>query len=256
MAKGKARKTQKKRTQKKRIRQTKKVGNYATVQQTISFSAGTNPNTNAIQKMYNFSLSNCDRAVQVARGFAYYRIKKVQFTFKPSSDTYAAGAAASVPNLYVLIDKTGNFYNQNINFNSMRDAGCKPIRFDDKNIKRSFKPAVPMQGFNFDTSQFPWTMTKTSPWIACNRSIMQLNPLPTQAWLPNSTDHYGIVFGVEQDYGSIQKYDVDITYTYEFKKPAWQSLGASVPNIVHNLNDPLHTTPAEDVIVGLPTQDL
>lgn len=239
MVKGKARKTQKKRMS-RRGKKKSLMGNIASVMQTVSFSPTTNPSTQTIQKAYNFSLTNCDRAIQVAQGYAYYRIAKIEVIFKPTSDTYAAGAAASVPYLYYFVDKTGTFYYNNVNFNSLRDAGSRPRRFDDKNIRVSFVPNVLTQGFNFNTALAPWAPSIKAPWLPTNANILSA----TNVWAPNSTEHLGLVFGVEQDYGSPQKYDVDIIYHFQFKKPTYQSATGTVANVRLDMNDLAHPEPS------------
>lgn len=246
--KGKAKRSGKgKRRMMKKRRGMGGKGDIARVTQTISFSASQNPQVNVIQKMYNFSLTNCDRAIQVARGYQYYRIKYIKATFKPHHDTYTQGlggnpsgtppvAAPTVPYLYYYIDKTGSFLNNNINFNSMRDAGCKPKRFDDKAITIAWKPVVVTSTFNFDANLAPWAAdTKVSPWIFTNANALSTNTL----WNANSTEHLGLVFGVEQDNVGVtpQQYDVDLTYVFEFKKPTYQSsTGSSSINRLVDLN--------------------
>lgn len=230
-------KNRKRTGRKKKSKGQTKMTEHASLAQTVSFRPTSNPSTNTLYGMYNFSLSNCDRAVQVGQAYQFYRIKRIVMTFKPLQDTFADGSG-SVPHLYYRIDRSGQYFYNNVNFNSLRDSGAKPIRFDDKNIIVKFKPAVLSQGFNFDPAQAPWAPSKISPWLPTNGNLLSL----TNPWKANSTEHMGITFGVEKDYlatpSTQAKYDVDMTIYYEFKKPLYQSAtGPTIPSIKLDVND-------------------
>lgn len=207
--------------------------NIVRLTQTISSNSQTgapNPPTfNKIYKMESFALTNCDRAVQVARAYQFYRLKYIEIRFKAKQDTYIGSAAGvwqgSIPYLYWLYDPVGTMSESQLtgalNFNVLRDAGIKPLRFDDKNIVVRFKPAVVQatQDSEGTTNLNLFSKAVKSPWLSTNS-----NSTITGIWNPSSVDHRGLVFGVEQEnppnQGSnqLQLYDWDITYHFEFKR--------------------------------------
>lgn len=224
--------------------------------QTISFNSAAGstliPTTNFIYGLYNFSLSSCDRAVQVAKAYQYYRIRKIDIKFKPKYDTFIVGSSnAAKGYLYYMVDKTGNLYNSSTNFNSLRDAGCKPLVFDEKTRTVSFAPGVLDSSLDVGgsaTNATPFVHMKVAPWITTNAFNLQA----TKPWAPNSTDHLGISFGVETEGPATYSYDVDIVVHYQFKKPRNESLGATVPWVRVDLNDLAYPEPA----AGIPAQDV
>lgn len=211
----------------------------ANVKQAISFRAGA-LTANKLYGMYNWSLTNCDRAVQVAAAYQFYRITKVEVKVKPSFDTFTQAGATSVPYLYYLIDKAGNFVNSTqLSFNSIRDAGAKPVRFDDKTKTIVIKPAVLTSVNDGQATSNPFAQYKVSPWLTTNAN----NLITSGVWAPNSTDHYGMVLGVEQDNvgtGTLLAYDVDMVIHFQFKKPRIFATSSSVPLILPDLDDPAY----------------
>lgn len=248
-----------KRARKPRVMKvTKKVlpNEMASLTQLISFNSATGstliPTTNFIYGLYNFSLTTCDRAVRVARAYQFYRIRKVEIKFKPKYDTFIAGATQAAKGyLYYLVDKTGSIYNSSTNFNSMRDAGAKPVVFDEKTRTVSFAPGILNQVLDVGTTvppSNPFAQVKTSPWLTTNAHNLQA----TTPWAPNSTDHLGISFGVETEGPLSYSYDVDIVIHYQFKKARSESTAGGVPYQRVDLNDLAYPDPA----AGLPAQDV
>lgn len=247
-----------KRARKPRVMKvTKRVlaNEMASMTQLISFNSATGstliPTTNFIYGLYNFSLTTCDRAVRVAKAYQLYRISKVEIKFKPKYDTFIAGATQAAKGyLYYIVDRTGSMYNSNTNFNSLRDAGARPLVFDEKTRTVSFAPAILNQVLDAGTNvppPTPFAQYKVSPWLTTNAYNLQSG----QPWEPNSTDHLGISFGVETE-GPLQySYDVDIVIHYQFKKPRNESTGATVPWVRVDLNDLAYPEPAS----GIPAQD-
>lgn len=177
----------------------------------------------------NFSLTNSVRAMQVARGFQEYRISKIEMFAKPVADTFVADnvadvAGRSVPYFYYLIDKTGALTNSSTTTKTLRQAGAKPHRLDDKIIYASWKPSV-LVASNDATPAGPMPLTelsalhKISPWITTNANSSQQGA----AWAPNSVDHYGIAFGAEQARGTLDTIVAYVSFrlTFEFRKPLW-----------------------------------
>lgn len=215
---------------KKAVRKVMK-SEVASMKQTISGKPGAF-SANIVYGLYNFALSNCDRAVQIAQGYQEYRITKIEVKIKANSDTYSIGtstARSSVPYLYYLIDKTGTmFYNQ-INFNSLRDGGAKAIRIDDKTRTIVFKPAVLQQGFDANSGLAPWSSYRISPWLTTNANNMSIsNP-----WTANSTDHLGLSLGLEQEEtaAGVASFDMDFVVHYQFRKPRNLSVATGIPNV-------------------------
>lgn len=180
--------------------------------------------------LYNFSLNISPRAVQVAHGYQEYRISKIELRFKPSADTYeslgvSTGASPGLPYLYYLIDKTASLANAGTNTQTLKQAGAKPIRIDDRNVVIKWKPTVQVGSGDAGSPPGPApvlelaAMYKTSPWITTNANADE----PTASWAPNSVDHFGIVFGAESPRGPLGVVvgSVSITLTYEFRKPLW-----------------------------------
>lgn len=227
MAKGKVRKSQKKRGGKSRRIAKQQM---ATVKQTLSFKPGTQV-FNTIYTIYNAALSNSTRAMKVAEAYQEYRINKVVIKWKPQQDTFAGGTTGSIPYLHYVVDKKGTFQNvPGLNFRSLRETGCKILRFDDKTLSLTIRSAV-LTAVTTDTynanANLQFTSTKISPWLSTNNS-----PLPSGPWTPNSVDHGGIVYGIEQDnVGSTGnlRFDCDIEVYYQFRKPRSMVVGPVLP---------------------------
>lgn len=205
----------------------------ANCKQTISSKPMTF-SANNIYGLYNFSLSASDRAVQIAKAYQYYRITKIELIVKANQDTFGTNAL-SVPYLYYQIDKAGSFVNANLDFNSLRDAGSKPLRIDDKSKRIVFKPTVLINTLDQGAAtKFP--MVRTSPWLCTNAN----NLVAGAAFAPDSTDHYGCALGLEQDNVAIGAsfYDVDMVIHYQFKKPRFQSVSGGVPKVMVDLTIP------------------
>lgn len=180
---------------------------------------------NTVLRYNTCNLAAFDRAVQVARAYQYYRIRLVEYKLKPYSDTYAPSgdptlgkATPSVPYLYWLINKGDNM--DQASFNSLRDAGAKPIRFDEKTITLRWKPSVLMFSDNNrgDVTGVPaFNLQKVSPWLSTN----DLAGTNSTIWQPSKMPHTGILYGVEQDeLGPIPyAYGAEVTVHFEFKKP-------------------------------------
>lgn len=221
---------------------------FADVVQNIDVNVMKGPNgvvplaCGQINGYFNFSLSSCDRAVQVARAYQLYRIKKIEVIVRPLFDTWMVPGAlpsGTIPYLYYLIDKGYNTTSALTTFNSMRDAGCKPIRLDDRSIKISFSPCVAtavydsgvnpsnaLQGYYGKPVKSPWLQTNINAGVTGSGS-------PFAEWAPSSVDHRGIVIGAEQliqGANNYAQYSMTFKVHFQFKKPntAINSTGDSV----------------------------
>lgn len=177
---------------------------------------------------YNFALSNSPRASAVAQGYQEYRISKVEVFVKPCADTFDSGLVgtgtnSSVPHLLYMIDKTATFDNNGTNSQSLKQAGAKPIRLDDRVIKIKWKPAVAIGSSEVVPGPAPVAELsaayKTSPWITTNANA----GTPTAPWVVNSVDHMGLTLAAEQPRGPLPTAVASVSFriTYEFRKPLW-----------------------------------
>lgn len=198
-------------------------------------------NNNTSYTMGNFSLTNSTRAKSVAQAYQFYRISKVELEFKPQADTFIGlnnntGSQVSVPYLYYLINKSLSLP-PNWSIGMLRAAGAKPRRLDDKSIKVAFKPVVYLG--STDSPQNGALVAdlaaaiKTSPWLPCNGNAG--NNGDGTVWTPNSVDHHGVSFYIEQTNQTAGMIPALLTVRihYQFKKPVWPTPAAG---------DDLHTT--------------
>lgn len=168
--------------------------------------------TNTGYRLAAFSLDTASqRVLDIAKGYQMYRLKKITCVFKPKFDTFAAGGGNSVPEFHYVIDKLNTFA-PGTNLQALRDAGARPIRFDDRNITISWRPSVLTQTFG---QANPASQYKLSPWLSVNGNAGTANPFAY-----SSIDHFGLVWQVNvllsAGYADLQ---LEITLDWEFKKP-------------------------------------
>jgi len=223
------------------FRPVKSVGEYASC--TVSQWINKNTVANQIYNMRDIALGQFARAVQVAKAYQHYRIKKITLEFKPAYDTFSpqalpAGQNLQVPYLFYIIDKSGSVPT-NVDTPALRQMGAKPIRFDDKTIKVSWRPSVLTETFGQANAASQY---KISPWLSTNANA--LNP---GLFVPSDIDHLGIFWKVDRNGGlppGVEEYtyDVQITVDFEFKKPlispstSEQSVSITMP-LVGELNE-------------------
>lgn len=202
---------------------------------------------NTMYTLRNFSLSNNVRSATVAQGYQYYRIKDVILKWIPYFDTFQPGTSAGygVPQLYYMIDKAGSIPS-NADLNTLKKMGAKPVRFDDKNITRAFKPAIMLDSSDNGTGPAPAVayagMPKVSPWLPTNA-----NAGSQAVFAINSVDHRGLSFFVQaQAFNTAVIGELEITINYEFKKPLWVSPSSVEEAVVIDL-DTLGKDPAPPV---------
>lgn len=213
----------------KRITVKKNVDDFASLSCTNSL--GFNNALPVVNQMYgitNISLEQFDRAVQVARGFQHYRIKYVQLRFRPTYDTFSANAGNSKMNLYYMIDKSGSIPT-GVTLEGLKQMGAKPRALDEKPITVGWSPSVlttdMQQGGPAGAVQS--SQYKISPWLAT--SLVPVN----NVWNPNSIDHLGIYFMVEQAFANaVTSYELEIEVQFEFKKPLWTAVAQAESAIV------------------------
>lgn len=198
---------------KQNARRNRGVREWATL--TESGAPGTlAPNT--AYKSYNLSLAMCPRAINVAKSYQFYRIKRVTYVIKPNADTFISGQTSSVPYLYYMIDRTQQFQNA-VSPDMLRAAGAKPRRIDEKIVQFSYCPSVLNLAYDNTAGAATNVSYKVGPWLP-TKDINQVG-----VWNPNTTDHQGVVFYIENVGGSIG-FTFERRFEIEFKKPIVQPL--------------------------------
>lgn len=226
--KGYRRRAAARKPRRKGFKPAKSVPEYASL--TVSQWINVNTQANQMYNLRNIALNQFRRAVTVANGYQHFRIKKVTMEFKPSLDTFIAGGGSAgsgpyqVPYLIYMIDKAGSIPVL-VGSEDLKQMGAKPVRFDDKTIKVSWRPSVLTQTFgNTLTSGVEGqSQYKISPWLSTNA-----NALTSNSFVPSSIDHLGIFWKVDRN-GLLPNgvpeytYDVQITVEFQFKKPLVQA---------------------------------
>lgn len=179
------------------------------------------PNTPYV--LQNIALTNSARAKTIAQGYQFYRISKVEIKWKPYVDTFTAANTLSAPNLYYMIDKA-NTFPSNSTVDTLKQAGAKPHRLDENIVSTRFAPAVHLGSDDAGSGPAPISTTagmmKVSPWITTNANAGNSGSL----WSPNSVDHRGLIFLVEQQStagADVGVCSVEVVLHFQFKKPLW-----------------------------------
>lgn len=209
---------------------------FASCKETFKYD---NDNMGELYTIYNTRLSNFDRLASVAKAYQFYRITKIEVKFIPHADTFTQGANTTIPTLYWLIDRNENTLFSSTGFDQIREAGAKPIRFDDKMVRVSWRPNV-LQTMPADNSNPPSTATFTtsriSPWLPTNQYAA--SELAPYQWAPSTIPHRGLIYGVYQESpaGSTYQYHTEVTIHAQFKKPS----------VVYSLKEGEVVTPPKD----------
>lgn len=203
--------------------------------------------TNTNYSQYNLSLASCTRAQNVAKGYQYYRIKRITYVVKPLMDTFVqnppgGSSNATVPYLYYMIDRTRQFQ-AGFTIDQLKAMGAKPRRLDDKSLSFSFTSSVLTDTFDNTQNATTAVQYKLSPWLP-TKDIAGVG-----VWNPNTTDHLGVVWRVEQAVGPNIGYALERRIQFEFKKPAiptatglevppvdFEDIGASEPAVMASVS--------------------
>lgn len=223
----------KRRAGRKPMRRVRKAGakavNTASIRENFQVSV---PDGGVVfQRTLQLANATFDRARQVAQAYQEFCIKSVVLHFRPSADTFPIAAGNSMPQLYYIQDKAGAVP-IGANLQTLLDMGVRPIRFDDRNIRKSFKP-VALIGADTDAlgTLSAGLMSKVSPWLATNASA----GVPSGVWTPSTIEHGGCVFFVSKINGATPpvNYTVDIEVIFNFRKPLWRiGTGDSSTNLI------------------------
>lgn len=172
--------------------------------------------TNNTYTIYNIQLSQFQRAVNTAKSYQMYRIKKATLKVSPLSDTFSPGGGYSIPYAYFQVDRTRDI--QNIRTaTEFKQLGCKPHRLDDKIVTFSYKPSVLNSTLDDNaTNGGIFNQYKISPWIRCRDETGAPG-----VWNPDTTDHLGLVFFFENSGGSNIPVKAELLVEFEFCKPGY-----------------------------------
>lgn len=191
--------------------------------------------TNQSYRVYDVQLSQYARAVNVAKAYQLYRIKNCKLVLSPLNDTFVAGGSANVPYAYFQIDRTRDLENIRTS-QEFKQLGCKPHRVDDNIIKFEWKPSVlniTLDNAAANTGVF--NQYKVSPWVRTRAEGT------VGSWNPDTTDHMGCVFLVENSSGPEVAYKMELIVEFEFCKPSYPTLiteGAPEPRDLISLEEP------------------
>ena len=202
-----------------RLRKRKSVSRRGNVPEWASLSETVEISDGAVNTIYNnndVQLAMFDRASAVAQGYQFFRIKKLTWIYKPLLDTFPSTGNTLVPYLYWVINKAGSEY-PGLNLPWFVANGAKPIRFDDKSIRISYKPCVALDVLEAgvpSTTQEP-NMPKTSPWLNTTKSAFL-----TTGFAPSQVSHTGHYLTVDSPHSAMtMNYEITLTAEFEFKKP-------------------------------------
>ncbi len=215
---------------------------------------------NQVYAFRNFSLAAASvRVTDIGQSYQFFRIRKVNWQIRPAFDTFqasATGSATTVPQLYWRMDREGTF-TSSTTLETLKAAGCKPIRLDDKIIAKNFAPAVvlPTLVTPANASADPPTPAvygngakRISPWLPTNANAYVQG---AANWVANSIDHLGIIFCVDQDSGVSVNAPcgyLSFTVEYDFKKPLDTSAqGEEITDVKLETLAPHYVPPSEEV---------
>lgn len=175
-----------------------------------------------------------DRAQAVARAYQEFRCRYIKLTFRPSADTFTPAVGNTIPQLYFQMDKA-NAFESDVNLQMLLDVGCRPIRFDAKNITKIYKPTV----LTSDMAGTPApgvvraAQMKSRPWLSTNNNAGSASA----SWAPSTVDHLGCVWHVTNIAPATPplNYKVDVEVVFDFRKPNWRATPDGEP-IVHIKN--------------------
>lgn len=186
-------------------------------------------NTAAVRENYTVSLTDgamtfinirlnqpgFNRSQAIAELFQEYRVKYIRLMLRPAADTWPVGAGP-IPQLYFQLNKYASIANT-ATLANLLDMGCRPIRFDDKNIHRIWKPVVLLGANNSSGTTVATTASvKVSPWLSTNGFAGD-----PDAWTLSDIEHYGAAFIVTKPSPTTPTiaYNMDVEVVFQFRRP-------------------------------------
>jgi hypothetical protein len=192
------------------LRNVRNTGNYATIEETW-----TQNNVQGVcgDLKVQGLLGNgaCYRAPLVAQAYQEYRITGIEVMILPTKDTFLSSGTDIIPNLYWMNDPF-NALRNNMVEGDFQALGAKPIRLDDKTIRRTLKPNVIVVSAPQGTG-FP-SIGKKSPWLSTNSAFT-----PVTAWSASTVTHYGAKWYITPTIASAPVYEIQVKATYQFRRP-------------------------------------
>lgn len=139
----------------------------------------------------------------------------MKLIFKPSADTFPIAAGNIIPQLYFQMNKY-QAIPTNATLQTLLDMGCRPIRFDDKNIMRSYKPVV-LLGSDSTSLALVAQKSLTTPWLSTNNNAQN----PGAVWSPSSVEHIGCCFIVQKPNPATPtiNWTLDVEVVFQFRRP-------------------------------------
>ena len=199
------------------------AGDYASLscKRTLLAPNGAALTTNVMYSYTQFRLTDFQRAVVVAQAYQHYRISGITLTWKPRYDTYsdALGLGRGKPFLYYMIDKSGSIPD-NVTLEGLKQMGARPIAFDEKPIKVTWRPSV-LEVNETTAGAFSSSQYKVSPWLSTN-----VNVTSPGVWNASQIIHQGIKWYIDQSVAP-QVVDLEVELQFQFKKPLFPSLSAT-----------------------------
>jgi len=191
--------------------------NTATVKECISIK----PEDGSALYFRNFQLADLafDRAQTVGQAYQEFRIRYIKFTFQPAADTFPVVAGNVIPQMYFMVDRLNSIPTGIVEQN-FKDMGCRPVRFDAKNIVVAFKPSVLVADYTA-ANVVTAAQKSISPWLSTNKNS---GNAASPAWAPSEVDHTGlVVFVTKSNPTSVPcPFKVDIELVFDFRKPLWR----------------------------------
>jgi len=204
---------------------------------------------------YNFttSLSEFQRAQEVAHAYKYYRAAKVEITFVPYANVASLGGAAAtrLPQLYFTVDRVANQW-MTPTEEEMIERGISPRLFKKKMVY-SWKPSLLQnvqlevnqpsdgtgKGLGIDTIGAINSVPLFDKWLPTQQSYgynppagpnAQINVTMAQPAInPYALRYYGASFVIDQEGGVTGSIgDIITKVTWEFKGP--RALKTAVPD--------------------------
>lgn len=153
----------------------------------------------------------CYRAPTVATAYQEYRITGLEIRIVPQKDTFVSSGSDTIPTLYWMNDPHNALLNS-MSETGFQAMGAKPIRLDDKIIRRTLKPSVIVVASPQGTG-FP-SINKYSPWLSTNANFT-----PVTNWAASTVNHYGAKWLITNTISGAQPYEIQVKATYQFRRP-------------------------------------
>lgn len=225
-----ARKGRKMLRKRRGVRRSSNVKDYAglSVKQSFTAPGGGTFQPNVMYDLLNTQLIGNPRAVQVAKAYQFYRIKRIAVTFKPLYDTFAGVAGnMSKPNLYYMIDKSGSIPTT-ITLEGLKQMGARPHQLDEKNFTVAWAPSVIESAMFIGGAPATGAPAKyqISPWLNTNADVS--NP---GAWVASGIDHLGLHWYIDQLISTGYAYTCEVEVQFQFKKPLDQYNIGTTPSL-------------------------